>query len=228
MFSPSLYYRGNTVSFALVLTIFCFSLTARQARGGFLYQPTAFSQARRVMTSSFLQGMSSVNSILESPSSERNKAPIWEVLKSKAFQSNADSTGTLHVLEIAAGSGVHTVYFAKKLSAAGVNFQWIPTDPDEPSRLSTQARLQLEPGLLSVVSSPLQLTLDSNGICEAESLKFQPNSFDVMMAMNMIHIAPWSATEGLMRVAGAALRSNGVLFLYGPFKMGGSCVESNL
>lgn len=174
--------------------------------------------------------MSSTNNILESPSAERNKAPIWEVLNSKVFQSIADSTGRpLCVLEVAAGSGVHTVHFAKELIAAGIHFQWTPTDPDEPSRLSTQARLQLEPNLSSVVSSPLQLTLDSNGICEAETWKgFPPNSLDVIIAINMIHIAPWSATEGLMRIAGATLKSNGVLFLYGPYKIGGSCVESNL
>ena len=173
--------------------------------------------------------MSSKDNILESPSAERNKDPIWDVLKSKVFQSVAASTRPLHVLEIAAGSGVHTVYFAKELSGAGIDFQWIPTDPDEPSRLSTVARLQLEPDLSSAVSSPLQLTLDSKGICEAETRKrFQPNSLDVMITINMIHIAPWSATEGLMRFAGANLRSNGVLFLYGPYKIGGSCVESNL
>ncbi|GAX17057.1 hypothetical protein FisN_5Hh442 [Fistulifera solaris] len=114
------------------------------------------------------------------------------------------------------------------LKAAGVGFRWIPTDPDEPSRQSIEARLKVEQDLLPLVSPAAPLTLDSGGICEKETQQLLPDSLDIMMAINMIHIAPWSATEGLMRVAGSKLKTNGVLFLYGPYKVGGSCVESNL
>ena len=44
---------------------------------------------------------------------------------------------------------------------------------------------------------------------------------DVVVNINMIHISPWSATEGLMRGAGAALSSGGLLFMYGPYKIDG-------
>jgi hypothetical protein len=37
----------------------------------------------------------------------------------------------------------------------------------------------------------------------------------------LIHIAPWSACEGLMAGAARALLPGGVLFLYGPYKEGG-------
>ena len=37
----------------------------------------------------------------------------------------------------------------------------------------------------------------------------------------MIHIAPWTATLGLMRNAAAALPRGGLLYLYGPYKRGG-------
>jgi hypothetical protein len=37
----------------------------------------------------------------------------------------------------------------------------------------------------------------------------------------MIHIAPWSAAEGLMAGAGGLLAPGRVLFLYGPFKENG-------
>lgn len=33
----------------------------------------------------------------------------------------------------------------------------------------------------------------------------------------MIHIAPWSAAEGLMALAGGRLPRGGLLFLYGPY-----------
>ena len=37
----------------------------------------------------------------------------------------------------------------------------------------------------------------------------------------MIHISPWAATEGLMAGAARVLSAGGVLFLYGPYKIGG-------
>jgi hypothetical protein len=38
---------------------------------------------------------------------------------------------------------------------------------------------------------------------------------------NVIHIAPWRVAEGLFAGAGQALRADGRLFLYGPFKRAG-------
>lgn len=76
------------------------------------------------------------------------------------------------------------------------------------------------------------LTLDENGIVEDGSFFFTGDDgvedrVDVMVCINMIHISPWSATRGLMRVAGDKLCSNGVLFCYGPYKVGGTTAESN-
>jgi Protein of unknown function (DUF938) len=39
-----------------------------------------------------------------------------------------------------------------------------------------------------------------------------------VVSINMIHIAPWTAAEGLMAGAGRVLPPGGVLYLYGPFK----------
>jgi hypothetical protein len=44
---------------------------------------------------------------------------------------------------------------------------------------------------------------------------------DVVMCNNMIHISPWAATEGLMAGAARVLPAGGLLFLYGPYKVGG-------
>jgi hypothetical protein len=47
--------------------------------------------------------------------------------------------------------------------------------------------------------------------------------------MNMIHIAPWTAAEGLCAGAGRILPSGGLLFLYGPFlRHGVPTAPSNL
>ncbi|KAL3808699.1 hypothetical protein ACHAXA_010079 [Cyclostephanos tholiformis] len=52
--------------------------------------------------------------------------------------------------------------------------------------------------------------------------------FDLVLCINMIHIAPWEATLGLMECAGTVLRRGGLMVTYGPYKVGGDAVESNL
>ena len=44
---------------------------------------------------------------------------------------------------------------------------------------------------------------------------------DAIVCINMIHISPWTAAEGLMRGAGRLLPSGGLLYLYGPFREAG-------
>ena len=46
--------------------------------------------------------------------------------------------------------------------------------------------------------------------------------FDAMISLNMVHIAPWEAALGLLAGAGRLLRPDGILFLYGPFMLGGT------
>ena len=38
-----------------------------------------------------------------------------------------------------------------------------------------------------------------------------------MLAINLAHISPWSATQGLLNEAGRLLPTGGLLYLYGPF-----------
>jgi hypothetical protein len=50
---------------------------------------------------------------------------------------------------------------------------------------------------------------------------------DVVMCCNMIHIAPWAACEGLVAGAARPLAPGGLLFLYGPYKIGGEHTASS-
>jgi len=43
-----------------------------------------------------------------------------------------------------------------------------------------------------------------------------------VVCINMIHIAPWAATLGLMRGAAAVLEAGAPLILYGPFRRDGA------
>ncbi len=46
-------------------------------------------------------------------------------------------------------------------------------------------------------------------------------SADAVVCINMVHIAPWSATLGLLRGSAACLPNGGRLILYGPYRFDG-------
>lgn len=143
---------------------------------------------------------------LASPAAERNKAPILAVLQ------RALPTSGL-VLEIASGTGQHTVHFAQALTA----LRWQPSDPDAEARRSITA--QVETRKLANVSAPVDL--------DVRNLPWAVPTVDAIVCINMIHIAPWAATTALFAGARLAMRDAGVLFLYGPYKMRGSHTAPN-
>jgi SAM-dependent methyltransferase len=135
-----------------------------------------------------------------SPAVARNRDPILAVLRRVL-----PAHGT--VLEVASGSGEHAVHFA----AALPSLNWQPTDIDEAAlaRISahrTSARL-------SNLLPPLEL--------DAHSPSWPVTRADAVIAINLIHIAPWSTAEGLMAGAERLLALGGVLYLYGPYKLDG-------
>lgn len=200
------------VYFLLLVVILCLSSVFAALR------TPAFASPRRSLA---------MSAILDSPSAQRNKEPIWNVLNEKVLPLlSGDSP--IRVLEIAAGCGVHTEHFAIRLSERGTSFQYFPTDLDATSRASIQGRLE-QSKLSNYVESPLSLTLNANGIVEPETtLALDENDLDLILCINMIHISPFDATRGLMKIAGTKLRQGGVLFAYGPYKVAGTAVESNL
>lgn len=135
------------------------------------------------------------------PAVARNRDPILAVL-----QRFLPPRG--FILEIASGTGEHAVHFAKGLP--GVT--WQPSDPDSESLASVTAHRAAAklPNLLP----PLELDVTTPQWPIAQA--------DAIVAINMIHIAPWSASEGLMAGAERLLPSGGVLYLYGPYKEKGA------
>jgi SAM-dependent methyltransferase len=112
------------------------------------------------------------------------------------------------VLEVASGSGEHAVWFAERLPGAA----WRPTDRDDAALASIAARRAAEgpPNLLEPVR------LDAS-----DAASWPAEAFDAVACINVIHIAPWEAAEGLMRGAAAVLAAGGLLYLYGPYREGG-------
>lgn len=134
---------------------------------------------------------------LTAPAVARNREPILAVLRRVLPERGL-------VLEIASGSGEHAFYFA----AALPRLTWQPTDQDTEARESIAAyRAAME---LPNVLPPLAL--------DAAASRWPVTQADAVVTINMIHIAPWAAAEGLMAGAERLLPEGGVLFLYGPFR----------
>jgi SAM-dependent methyltransferase len=150
------------------------------------------------------------------PATERNRVPILEVL-----QRVLPSTGT--VLEVAAGTGQHAVFFAPRLTPR----KWLPTDPNPILRDSIKAWCQhypsdnLYPPLDLDVCSPIWSVERDELLDELNQFDLETYPFSAIVCINMIHIAPWEACLGLMAGAKRLLQTGGILYLYGPYKQGG-------
>ena len=137
------------------------------------------------------------------PATARNREPILAALRR-----HLPARGL--VLEVASGTGEHAINFASALP--GLVFQ--PSDPDPGARASidawaADARL---PNLRAAIA------LDATA---PDWERAVPGGADAVLCVNMVHIAPWAATLGLMRGAARLLPAGGALCLYGPFKRGG-------
>ncbi|CAM5221439.1 SAM-dependent methyltransferase OS=Bosea thiooxidans OX=53254 GN=ARD30_12450 PE=4 SV=1 [Bosea thiooxidans] len=115
------------------------------------------------------------------------------------------------VLEVASGSGEHAIHFAAALPA--LTFQ--PSDPAADA-LASIAAWARESGLGNVLP-PQQL--------DAGAPQWPIETADAILCINMIHIAPWAAAEGLFRQAGRLLKTGAPLYLYGPYRRPGRPLE---
>lgn len=134
---------------------------------------------------------------LRAPSAQRNRDAILAVLTEVLPPSG-------RVLEIASGSGEHAVHFAAALP--GLTFQ--PSDP-APDAAASIAAWTRESGLGNILS-PL--------VVDATAPDWPVTAIDAILCINMIHIAPWAAAEGLFRQAGRLLKPGQPLYLYGPYR----------
>ena len=136
------------------------------------------------------------------PATQRNREPILQVLK-RVLPTQGN------ILEIASGTGEHAVFFAPHFPQS----QWTPSD---------------------INPECLQSIIAWRNDCSTENLQV-PLKIDVMQAdwqkplltknilaiicINMIHIAPWQACLGLIAGTAEILPVDGILYLYGPYKI---------
>lgn len=140
------------------------------------------------------------------PATERNREPIAEVLaQDSALATPGD------VLELACGTGQHAAYFGAKWP----HLRWRPTDRTDEDFASVRAWT----AGLSNVSEPALL----DACADRWSVDTDDGQVDVVVAINMIHIAPIEAMHGLLAGAGRILRAGprSRLVMYGPYRVTG-------
>jgi SAM-dependent methyltransferase len=137
---------------------------------------------------------------LFAPATRRNRDAILAVLRAHLPERGM-------VLEVASGSGEHAVHFAAQLP--GLVLQ--PSDPDAEARASIEGWRRAT-GLPNL-RAPLAL--------DVAAATWPIAAADAVLCINMVHIAPWRAADGLMRGAARLLGPGGVLYLYGPYRRGG-------
>jgi SAM-dependent methyltransferase len=144
------------------------------------------------------------------PATLRNREAIADVL---ARELPAQG----RVLEIAAGTGEHAVFFAGTFPA----LTWQPTDPSAEALASIAAYRADYAG--RNLTEPLLLDA-------AAPDGWPVKAADAIVCINMVHISPWEATLGLFAGAARLLGSNGgPLVLYGPYiEAGVPTTPSNL
>ena len=144
----------------------------------------------------------------DAPATSRNREPILAVLRPLLRE------GAL-VLEVASGTGQHAAFFA----AAMPDVEWQPTDADPENLRSIEAWRTDAGG--DPNAGERRANLRAPLLLDAAAPTWPVARVDAVVCINMIHIAPWSACEGLLHGAARVLGTGGVLYLYGPFRIGG-------
>lgn len=111
------------------------------------------------------------------------------------------------VLEISSGTGEHAVHLAK--ACPHLTFQ--PSDL-APSYLKSVSAWVAESGLDNL---RMPVTLD------VLQTPWPVEKADAVLNINMVHIAPWGCAGALMDGVARILKPGGLLYMYGPYKVGG-------
>jgi cyclopropane fatty-acyl-phospholipid synthase-like methyltransferase len=130
--------------------------------------------------------------------SERNRAPILEVLRQQF-------AARRHVLEIGSGTGQHAVHFA----AALPQLIWQCSD-----------RAENLPGIrawlrdAALPNTPDPLDIDVNGA-------WPQLRFDAIFSANTLHIMSWPEVQRLFAQLPAVTTGEAIVIIYGPFNSHG-------
>jgi SAM-dependent methyltransferase len=139
----------------------------------------------------------------DAPAARRNASAILDVLSRILPES-----GT--VLEIGSGTGQHAAAFASALMPR----RWLPSDPDPDQRASIASWIAKIDGTAPLPPRAINAASADWDVCPEDGIS-------AIVTVNVVHISPWAACQGLVAGASRLLPTGGVLYLYGPFKSAG-------
>ncbi|XP_069761827.1 methyltransferase-like 26 isoform X2 [Narcine bancroftii] len=153
--------------------------------------------------------------MMVAPAAGRNKEPILSVIRR-----HVKPAAAALALELASGSGQHAVHFAQALP----NVVWQPSEVEPRSLESISAYI----AVTRVKNVKQPLCIDCSQSWETWG-GLQPNTFDLILNINMIHITEMKCTKGLFKGAGQLLKPNALLITYGPYAINGTITpQSNI
>ena len=140
-----------------------------------------------------------------SPSCDRNKEPILEILR--LYLTNG------RLLEMGSGTGQHAVYFAQHFP----EIEWVTADIDE-NHNGIKAWLD-EAGLNNTKGPvPFEIGKDS----------FPDGEYNYVFTANSLHIMSWDHVKAFIALMGEKRIGDMTVLLYGPFNYKGQFTsESN-
>jgi hypothetical protein len=146
---------------------------------------------------------------LDAQAFHRNHQAIGAVLERFLAGQSGDA------VEAGSGTGQHVVDFARRFP----QITWWPSDLNEQHLKSINA-WRAHAGLPNI-RAPSRIDLSDPAWYPLAYDGGGPGPLLAVFCANVIHIAPWRVAEGLFAGAARALRADGRLFLYGPFKRNG-------
>jgi len=146
---------------------------------------------------------------LDAPAYHENIEPIVSVLE-KLLEGIEG-----HALEIGSGSGQHILRFAELFP----NLIWWPSDiaPEHLRSIRAWRRTTSLPNL----ENPTELDAAESDWRLGHPNRPPEQGICLIACINVVHISPWSATQGLFAGAERTLEPGGLLYLYGPYSRGG-------
>jgi SAM-dependent methyltransferase len=138
------------------------------------------------------------------PATARNRASILAVLARVLPREG-------WVLELGSGTGEHAAWLAPRLAP----LEWQPSDID------AELLASIEAYVAGSGAANLRQPLKLNAADPEWHSAFADDPPAAIVSINMIHIAPWRVAESLFAGAGRLLAGDGIVYLYGPFSMGG-------
>ena len=139
---------------------------------------------------------------LFAPSAARNLDPLGDLLAEIA-----PTSGT--ALELAAGTGQHSVAFAARLPG----LTWTPSDVD-PARRASVAAYRSEAGLPNL-AEPVAIDATESGWGTEHHVQ------SLVLLSNLLHLISTPEARTLIREAATALAPGGLFVIYGPFMRAG-------